>query len=43
MCIHILGSNRRYAYLGDILIGVVKVSGFKFLKLSVIPKLTLFN
>lgn len=25
MCIHILGSNRRFAYLGDILIGVVKL------------------
>lgn len=24
MCIRILGSNRRFAYLGDILIGVVK-------------------
>lgn len=25
MCIHVLGSNRRYAFLGDVLIGVVKV------------------
>lgn len=25
MCIHVLGSNRRYAFLGDIIIGVVKV------------------
>nr|YP_009541069.1 ribosomal protein L14 [Lepocinclis playfairiana]AYQ93564.1 ribosomal protein L14 [Lepocinclis playfairiana] len=24
MCIHVLGSNRRYAFLGDVLIGVVK-------------------
>lgn len=25
MCIHVLGSNRRFAYLGDTIIGVVKV------------------
>lgn len=25
MCIHVLGSNRQNAYLGDILIGVVKM------------------
>lgn len=43
MCIHILGSNRRYAYLGDILIGVVKVSSFKFLERNVILTLTFFN
>nr|YP_009541131.1 ribosomal protein L14 [Lepocinclis steinii]AYQ93623.1 ribosomal protein L14 [Lepocinclis steinii] len=24
MCIHVLGSNRRFAYIGDIIIGVVK-------------------
>lgn len=28
MCIHVLGSNRRFAYLGDILIGVVKLCYF---------------
>lgn len=25
MCIHVLGSNTRYALLGDVLIGVVKL------------------
>jgi large subunit ribosomal protein L14 len=25
MCIHVLGSNRHYAFLGDIIIGVVKM------------------
>ena len=24
MCIRVLGSNRRYAYVGDVIIGVVK-------------------
>lgn len=28
MCIHILGSNRRFAFLGDVIIGVVKVCNF---------------
>lgn len=30
MCIRILGSNRQYANLGDIIVAVVKLSFIKF-------------
>lgn len=33
MCIHILGSNSQYANIGDVIIAVVKLSIFLFIKI----------